>query len=67
MLACNHPLKQYALFQAFEQQRESRATPGVPNVLADKPHAKAYFGAIRLVLGDDALAALNGEAVDSLV
>lgn len=63
----DHPLKQYALFQAFEQQLESRATPGVPDVLADKPHAKAYFGAIRLVLGDDAFAALSGEAVDSLV
>jgi len=63
----NHPLKQYALFQAFEQQLESRATPGMPNVLADKPHAKAYFGAIRLVLGDDAFASLSGEVVDSLV
>lgn len=63
----DHPLKQYALFQTFEQQLESRATPGVPDVLADKPHAKAYFGAIRLVLGDDTFASLKGEAVDSLV
>jgi type I restriction enzyme, R subunit len=63
----DHPLKQYALFQNFEQQLESRATPGLPDVLADKPHAKAYFGAIRLVLGDEAFATLSGEAVDSLV
>ena len=63
----DHPLKQYALFQTFEAQVESRATPGVPDVLADKPHAKAYFGAIRLVLGDEVFAALSGEAVDSLV
>ncbi len=63
----DHPLKQYALFQTFEQQLESRVTPGVPDVLADKPHAKAYFGAIRLVLGDVAFAALSSEAVDSLV
>lgn len=63
----DHPLKQYALFQTFEAQLESRATPGVPAVLADKPHAKAYFGTIRLVLGDKAIAALSGEAVDSLV
>ena len=63
----DHPLKQYALFQTFEAQLESRATPGVPTVLADKPHAKAYFGTIRLVLGDKAIAALSGEAVDSLV
>lgn len=63
----DHPLKQYALFQAFEQQLESRATPGVPDVLADKPHAKAYFGAIRLVLGDEAFAALSSDAGGSLV
>lgn len=63
----DHPLKQYALFQTFEQQLESRATPGVPDVLTDKPQAKAYFGAIRLVLGDDAFAALSGEAVGNLV
>ena len=63
----DHPLKQYALFQTFEQQLESRITPGLPDVLADKPHAKAYFGAIRLVLGDETFAALSSEAVDSLV
>jgi type I restriction enzyme R subunit len=63
----DHPLKQYALFQAFAQQLESRTTPGVPDALADKPHAKAYFGAIRLVLGEDAFAVLSSEAVDDLV
>ena len=63
----DHPLKQYALFQTFQQQLETRATPGVPDVLADKPHSKAYFGAIRLVLGDEAFAALNSESVDDLV
>lgn len=63
----DHPLKQYALFQTFEQQLESRVTPGVPEVLADKPHAKAYFGAMRLVLGDEAFAALSSEAVEFLV
>ena len=63
----DHPLKQYALFQTFEQQLESRVTPGVPEVLADKPHAKAYFGAMRLVLGDEAFAALSSEAVEILV
>ncbi len=63
----DHPLKQYALFQEFEQKLEARATPGVPDVLADKPHAKAYFGAMRLVLGDAAFAALSKEAQDMLV
>lgn len=46
----DHPLKQYALFKSFEEQVASRATPGTPVELADNPHAKAYFGAIRLVL-----------------
>lgn len=63
----DHPLKQYALFKAFEQQLESRVTPGVPDALADKPHAKAYFGAMHLVLGDEGFAALGDEDVSHLV
>jgi type I restriction enzyme R subunit len=63
----DHPIKQYALFQEFEQKLAARETPGVPDVLADKPHAKAYFGAMRLVLGDEAFAAIGNEAHDTLV
>jgi type I restriction enzyme R subunit len=63
----DHPLKQYALFESFEQQLTSRVTPGVPDDLADKPHAKAYFGAMRLVLGEDAFAGLNAESVSQWV
>jgi type I restriction enzyme R subunit len=63
----DHPLRQYALFKSFEQQLESRVTPGVPDVLAENPHAKAYFGAIRLVLGDAAFTKQSSEIVDSLV
>lgn len=63
----DHPIKQYALFKSFEEKLDSRATPGVPDALADKPHAKAYFGAIRLVLGDDAFAALSEESIENYV
>lgn len=63
----DHPLKQYALFKSFEEKLDSRATPGVPDALADKPHAKAYFGAIRLVLGDEAFTALSEESVENYV
>lgn len=63
----DHPLKQYALFQEFAQKLEARAIPGVPDALADKPHAKAYFGAMRLVLGDEAFAGLGKEVHDTLV
>lgn len=62
----DHPLKQYALFQAFAQKLEGRAIPGLPDVLVDKPHAKAYFGAMRLVLGDEAFAGLGKEAHGTL-
>ncbi len=47
----DHPLKQYALFKEFEARLDERQTPGVPVALHDNPHAKAYFGAIRLVVG----------------
>ena len=63
----DHPLKQYALFQDFEQKLQARETPGVPDILVDKPHAKAYFGAMRLVLGDAAFEALSTQAQDMLV
>jgi type I restriction enzyme, R subunit len=63
----DHPLKQYALFKSFEEKLDSRSTPGVPDALADRPHARAYFGAIRLVLGDEAFAAKTSKDVDGLV
>lgn len=63
----DHPLKQYALFKSFEEQVASRATPGTPDELAANPHAKAYFGAIRLVLGEDSFAALDARALERLV
>ncbi|WP_066160708.1 type I restriction endonuclease subunit R [Hydrogenophaga pseudoflava] len=63
----DHPLKQYALFKSFEEQVASRATPGTPDELAANPHAKAYFGAIRLVLGEDSFAALESQALERLV
>lgn len=63
----DHPLKQYALFKAFEEQVASRATPGTPDELAANPHAKAYFGAIRLVLGEGNFAALESPALERLV
>ncbi|GAB2468431.1 HsdR family type I site-specific deoxyribonuclease [Comamonas humi] len=63
----DHPLKQYALFKSFEEKLDARATPDMPDALADKPHAKAYFGAIRLVLGDEAFDALSDDTTNLLV
>lgn len=63
----DHPLKQYALFKSFEEKLETRSTPDLPDALADKPNAKAYFGAMRLVLGEEAFAELSGDSKDRLV
>ena len=51
----DYPGKQYALFKEFEEQVAERRTPGIPDALAEKPHAKAYFGVFRLVMGDEAI------------
>jgi len=59
----DHPLKQYALFKEFESRLDVRETPGVPDMLAGNPQAKAYYGAIRLVLGEAAFAALDAVAL----
>ena len=63
----DHPLKQYALFKDFEERVASRHAPGTPDLLADKPHARAYFGVLRLVLGEDAVAAMDDAARQAMV
>ncbi len=63
----DHPLKQYALFKQFDLQLEQRQTPGMPEALSQQPHAKAYFGAMRLVLGEARFAALGAAERDGLV
>ena len=47
-----HPLQQYALFKNLADRLERRHVPGVPAALADTPHARAYYGVFRVVLGD---------------
>jgi type I restriction enzyme R subunit len=49
----DHPHKQYMLFKDFEDRVRAREVDGVPAALRDNKHAKAYFGAFRLILGDD--------------
>ena len=69
----DHPLKQYALFKEFEQQVSERKVPGLPADLGDDPHARAYFGVLKLVAneaaGSDVEAALVAEsrAIDASV
>ncbi|MCG7919946.1 MAG: HsdR family type I site-specific deoxyribonuclease [Candidatus Thiodiazotropha lotti] len=47
----DHPLKQYALFKSFEKKVEAKDVEGIPGALDGNPHAKAYYGVMRLVLG----------------
>jgi len=58
----DHPLKQYALFRKFEDTVEHREVAGVPDVFGDNLHARAYFGALRLTLGEAAFAGDAGAA-----
>jgi len=63
----DHPLKQYALFKEFEEKLDARETPGVPDAFGDNRHAKAYYGAIRLVLGEEAFAATDAAAHKKII
>jgi len=48
----HHPFKQYALFKEFEEQVKNRDIADAPSELEDNKHASAYFGILRLTLGD---------------
>lgn len=48
----DHPLKQYALFRKFEEMVEQHEVAGIPDTFGDNHHARAYFGSVRLALGD---------------
>lgn len=46
----DHPLKQYLLFQEFEQQVQDRRLDELPDAFAGNRHAQAYFGVFRKTL-----------------
>jgi type I restriction enzyme R subunit len=48
----DYPLKQYAIFKDVEEQVAERKVDGTPTVLNGNRHAAAYFGIIRLAVGD---------------
>lgn len=73
----NHPLKQYALFKAFEDKVNNRSVEGIPEGLVGNLHVRAYYGTFRMVLGEKHFAGLSMEeetryvdaalAIDSIV
>ncbi len=60
----DHPVKQYALFKKFEGEVQAGVPEDIPEQLRGNKHASAYYGAIKLVLGDQAFAELEAN-VDS--
>lgn len=49
----DHPFKQYALFKDVEEQVEAGDVAGTPQELRSSRHASAYFGILRLIVGDE--------------
>ncbi|MDT8385679.1 MAG: HsdR family type I site-specific deoxyribonuclease [Gammaproteobacteria bacterium] len=62
----DHPLKQYALFKAFEEKVENREIEGIPSELEANRHAKAYYGIFRLILGGERFGKLTDDEVAQL-
>jgi type I restriction enzyme, R subunit len=56
-----HPIKQYALFKDVEEKLASGETPGIPEDFGDNRQARAYYGVLRLSVGNDAFDALPQE------
>ncbi len=48
-----HPFKQFALFKDFEEKVQTRDIEGTPSELDGNKHASAYFGILRLTIGED--------------
>lgn len=48
----DYPLKQYAIFKDIEERIVERKVEGTPTALHANRHATAYFGIIRLAVGD---------------
>ena len=58
---------QYALLDEFEQRMDTRATPGLPDAVANHPQTRAYFGAILMALEGEANASLDAVEIGSFV
>ena len=49
----DHPHKQYVLFKDFEEKLNAREVETLPAALDGSKHVRAYYGAFRLVLGEE--------------
>ncbi|WP_334190223.1 type I restriction endonuclease subunit R [Noviherbaspirillum sp.] len=48
----DHPYKQYILFKDLEEKLKGRQVDDTPSALENRGHASAYFGVMRLEVGD---------------
>lgn len=48
-----HPFKQYALFDELEKKAEKRDINDLPEALAENKHASAYFGILKIIVGQE--------------
>jgi type I restriction enzyme R subunit len=63
----DHPIKQYVLFRKFEEGLQSLQTPGIPDVFGDNRQTKAYFGILKMTIGDEAWDAAAPAEMDQLI
>ena len=63
----DHPHKQYVLFKDLEDKVKEREVEGVPAAFDGNKHAKAYYGAFKLVLGDQHFTKLNSDEQNKYV
>lgn len=61
----DYPLRQYALFKDIEEQIAEQRVVGTPSSLDGNRHATAYFGIIRLVVGDQRVLGPEAESFTS--
>lgn len=48
----DHPFKQYTLFEDLEKKAKNREVEDIPDALHDNKHAAAYFGVLKMAVGD---------------
>jgi type I restriction enzyme R subunit len=46
----DHPIKQYLLFNEFEEQVKARTLESIPDVFGGNHHAQAYYGVFKKIL-----------------
>ncbi len=63
----DYPHKQYTLFAELEEKLTNRDINELPEVFKDNLHAQAYYGAFRLVLGDNHFANIEEVAHQTLI